>query len=111
MTSIHFRPDDGGLQALKKDNAADQPTRAVSAPAATASTHSVTEQPPSAQPGTLHPPVYQGVERRKGERRREQQRILLDTRSKRERRRQPQDQHQDQPDAGDAPKVGVDLYT
>lgn len=109
MTNIHFRPDDGGLQGLKKDNAADPPTRTVSASTPTAGAHSVTDQPPSARDTAAA--VYQGVERRKGERRKVQQRILLDTRSKRERRCQPQDQPQDQPDGGDAPKVGVDLYT
>ncbi len=107
MTSIHFRPDDGGLQALKTDNATGQPTRAVSAPAATTGPHSVTDQPPSAPPADPARVVYQGVERRTGERRKEQQRILLDTRNKRERRRQLPDQV----DAGDTPKVGVDGYT
>lgn len=106
MTSIHFRPDDGGLQALKKDNAGDRPARAVSAPAAAAGAHSVTDQAPSPRPDTHCSPAYQGVERRKGERRKEQQHILLDTRGKRERRCQPQVQA----DGGEEPKVGVDLY-
>lgn len=106
MTNIHFRPDDSGLQALKKDNTTDRPVRAVSAPAATTAIQSVTDQA-SATPSGAHPPAtYQGAERRTGERRKGQQRILLDTRSQRERRRQPRDQ----PDTDDVPKVGIDQY-
>ncbi|MFA7593185.1 MAG: hypothetical protein WCY26_05520 [Thiohalobacteraceae bacterium] len=106
MTNVHFRPDDSGLQALKTDNTADRSVRAVSAPAATTAIQSVTDQPPAVSSGAHPPATYQGPERRTGERRKGQQRILLDTRSQRERRRQPRDQ------AGtdDVPKVGIDQY-
>ncbi len=110
MTSINLRPDDSGIQSLKKENTTSQPTpaREVSALAPSARAHSVTEQPPLPPQTQSQPAVYQGVERRKGERRKGEKRVILDTRDKRERRRQVKDA----PDIGDdVPKVGIDVYS
>lgn len=107
MTSITFRPDDSGVQSLKKDNATTPANRETGALQAIARIQAVSEQPPTA-PQLPALPVYTGPERRKGERRQGQQRVILDTRDKRERRRQPQ------PDANtgtDEIKLGVDIYS
>lgn len=109
MVNITFRPDDSGLQSLKKENTTPQTAREVTAPAAPARAHYVADQgqlPPQPQQ-TIE--EYKGVERRKGERRKGKQRIILDTRDNRERRRQQQtteEKDQQQPTS----KVGIDVY-
>lgn len=108
MVNITFRPDDSGLQSLKKENTAPQSTREVTAPAPSARAHSVADQgqlPPQPQQ-TLQ--EYKGVERRKGERRKGQQRIILDTRDNRERRRQQSTPEEEQEQTNGP--VGIDLY-
>lgn len=107
MTSITFRPDDSGLQSLKKDNASTPPNRETVAVQASAGIPSINEQPATA-PQTPALPVFSGPERRKGERRQGQQRVILDTRDHRERRRQPQPETS----AGtDQPRIGIDIYS
>lgn len=106
MTSITFRPDDSGLQSLKKDNAAAPAERALSAVQAIARIRSIGAQGSAAQAPAATP--YTGPERRKGERRQGQQRVILDTRVHRERRRQsPPDTGSD---AGEV-KLGIDVYS
>lgn len=105
MTSITFRPDDSGLQALKKETTTGPANRELGAVQAIARIQSIGEQPP-APPQAPAAAVYTGPERRKGERRKGQQNVILDTRGKRERRRQAQADV-----AGDEEiKVGIDVY-
>ena len=106
MTSITIRPDDGGLQSLKKDNATTPANRETGAVQAIARIQSINEQPPT-PPQAPVISVYTGPERRKGERRQGKQRVILDTRDHRERRRQPQ------PEPGsdaDEIKIGIDVF-
>ncbi|MFN2309597.1 MAG: hypothetical protein ABR553_07660 [Gammaproteobacteria bacterium] len=86
MTSINLRPDDSGLQSLKRDNTTSPIARAVSALLPSAATRPVSGFPPT-PPETPPRPQYTGPERRRDERRKAQQRVILDTRDKRERRR------------------------
>lgn len=107
MTSITFRPDDSGVQSLKKDNATAPANRETGAVQAIARIQSISEPPPTA-PQAATQAMYTGPERRKGERRQGQQRVILDTRDHRERRRQPQPEA----DAGaDEVRIGVDIYS
>lgn len=108
MTSITFRPDDSGLQSLKKENAVTPAERALSAVQAIARIRAVSGQ---GQVAAQQPPAatqYTGPERRKGERRQGQQRVILDTRTHRERRRQPSPEAPH--DAAEA-KLGIDVYS
>ncbi|HEY9198500.1 MAG TPA: hypothetical protein VIR60_03970 [Gammaproteobacteria bacterium] len=106
MTSITLRPDDSGLQSLKKENAAAPANRELGAVQAIARIQSISEQPPMA-PQPAPTAVYTGPERRRGERRQGKQRVILDTRDHRERRRQPQ---ADNGSAADEIKIGIDVY-
>lgn len=107
MTSITVRPDDSGLQSLRRENCAAPAEQALSAAQAIARIRAVGGQEQRAdQPQA--PAQYAGPERRQGERRQGQQRVILDTRSKRERRRQPP------PDDGgsaDDVRLGIDVYS
>lgn len=104
MTSINLRPDDSGIQSLKKENTASPVERAVSALLPTTRTPAVSEYPPT--PPQPQIPAYTGPERRRGERRKNQQPVILDTRDKRERRRNTQDSAEPQPEE----IRGVDVY-
>lgn len=87
MTSINLRPDDLNIQSLKRDNEAPATTRAVSPTAPSPRVHGSEEQ---VAPGQHPPPprVERRGDRRTGEDRRKRQiPVILDTRSKRERRR------------------------
>lgn len=107
MTSITIRPDDSGLQSLRKENAAAPTEHASSAAQAIARIRAVSGQTQSAVQ-TPAPEQYTGPERRKGERRQGQQRVILDTRTKRERRRQlPPDDN----GTADEVKRGIDVYS
>lgn len=106
MVNITFRPDDSGIQSLQQENTRGQTAREVNPLTATNRTQTATEQDTAPNPQATPAPVYRGVERRKGERRKQQQRIILDTRDKRDRRRQAQDENQDAP----APRRGIDVY-
>lgn len=108
MTSINLRPDDNGIQSLKKENATREPAREVSATAPAARTHTLTEKTPLPPQMELPITPYKGVERRKGERRKSEQSVILDTRIKRERRRQAQDAA---PTEDGTPKIGIDVYS
>lgn len=106
MTSITIRPDDSGLQSLKLENATAPANRATEAVQAIARIQSISRQLPT-EPQSPATAVYTGPERRKGERRQNKQRVILDTREHRERRRQPQ------PETGgdaDEIKIGIDVY-
>lgn len=106
MTSITIRPDDSGLQSLKKETITGPANREPGAVQAIARIQSIAEQPP-APPQAPATAVYTGPERRKGERRKGQQKVILDTRGNRERRRQPQ------PEAvsgEEEVKIGIDVY-
>lgn len=106
MTSITVRPDDGGIQSLKKENRAPATARELVPAAATNRTQSTPEYPPT-PPQTQARPAYKGPDRRKGERRQtKKKKLILDTRDKRERRRQIQDAD----DVEDAPKIGIDVF-
>lgn len=105
MTSINFRPDDSGLQSLKKENTSAPSSRELGAITPYGRTQAIQEDPPT-PPQAQALPAYAGPERRKGERRKDQARVILDTRDKRERRRQAQDM----PDADDIPKIGIDEF-
>lgn len=104
MTSINLRPDDSGIQSLKKENTASPVERAVSALLPTSRAQPVSEYPPT--PPQHQIPVYTGPERRRGERRKGQQPVILDTRDRRERRRNPQDSTEPQPEE----IRGIDVY-
>lgn len=104
MTSINLRPDDSGIQSLKKENTASPVERAVSALLPTTRTQPVSEYPPT--PPQPQIPAYTGPERRRGERRKHQQAVILDTRDKRERRRNAPSATTDE----DPPKQGIDVY-
>ena len=106
MTSITVRPDDGGIQSLKKENRTPTASRELG-PATPASRTQSTQEYPPTPPQTQTRPAYKGPDRRKGERRQfKKDRLILDTRDKRERRRQIQDAE----DVEDAPKIGIDVY-
>ena len=107
MTSITFRPDDSGLQSLQKENAAAPAERALSAVQAIARIRSIGAQGRAATQAPGATP-YTGPERRKGERRQGQQRVILDTRGHRERRRQSPAEAGG--DAGEV-KLGIDVYS
>lgn len=110
MTSITVRPDDGGIQSLKKENRAPATTRELGPAAPINRTQSTQEYPPT-PPQTRARPTYKGPDRRKGERRQtKKDRLILDTRDKRERRRQIQNVNQDAKDIEDAPKIGIDVF-
>ena len=106
MTSITFRPDDSGLQTLQKENTATPAERTLSAVQAIARIRSIGAQGRSAAQAPAATP-YSGPERRKGERRQGQQRVILDTRAHRERRRQPPSEADS--NAGEI-KLGIDVY-
>lgn len=107
MTSITIRPDDGGIQSLKKENNATSTARELSPLSPTNRTQPAQEYPPTppqAQAQTQS--AYRGPDRRRGgERRKTKDQVILDTRDKRERRRQLQDDE----DLEDAPKIGIDV--
>jgi hypothetical protein len=105
MTSITIRPDDSGIQSLKKDNDASSRAREVGQLSPTNRTQSTQEYPPT-PPQTQTQAVYRGPNRRKGERRKTKDQVILDTRDKRERRRQVQDIDTIE----DAPKIGIDVF-
>ncbi len=106
MTSITIRPDDSGIQSLKKENSATPSTRELGPTLPSNRSQTVQEYPPT-PPQTQALPTYKGPDRRKSERRQtKKDRLLLDTRGKRERRREPQDTD----DIEDAPKIGIDVF-
>jgi hypothetical protein len=105
MTSINLRPDDSGVQSLKKENTSSPLERAVSALSPVNRTQPVTEYPET-PPQNPAQPVYTGPERRRGERRKSTQPVILDTRDKRERRRNAQPAAQ----AEEEPRQGIDVY-
>ncbi|MGA7802315.1 MAG: hypothetical protein WCC36_16070 [Gammaproteobacteria bacterium] len=97
MTSLNIRPDDMGLQSLKR---ADSPASAAPAPLSAsrpaAAVHSEAQTP--------QPPVKQArQERRKGERRKRNLPVLLDTRGQRDRRRTTDD-------GAEAGPAAIDVY-
>ncbi len=105
MSIINFRPDDSGLQTLKKENTTSPANRALQGITASVRLQPVGEQlftPPQAP----FLASYSGPERRRAERRVGQARVILDTRDKRERRREAKDQSSEV----DLPKVGIDVY-
>lgn len=105
MSIINFRPDDSGVQTLKQENATSPANRELHGLTASVRVQPIDEHPQTPPQAPLLP-VYSGPDRRKGERRQGQARVILDTRDKRERRRQAQDQQATE----DAPKVGIDVF-
>lgn len=105
MSIINLRPDDSGIQSLKNENAGSPVERAVSALLPTSRARPVGSYPP---PPSQEPPAptYTGPERRRGERRKSQQQVILDTRDKRERRRNAQGAADPEPEE----KRGIDVY-
>ncbi len=96
MTSINLRPDDLNIQSLKRDNEAPAATRPVSPGAPAPRVHGSGEQVAPGQPAPA-PRVERRGDRRGGvDRRQRQIPVILDTRSKRERRRSG-DADSDQP--------------
>ncbi|MBI5463119.1 MAG: hypothetical protein HY941_13115 [Gammaproteobacteria bacterium] len=106
MSIINFRPDDGGVQSLKQENATSPANGELRGLTASVRIQPVDEQPRTPPQAPLLPVTYSGPERRQGERRLDKQRVILDTRDNRERRRQAQDQ----PTTEDVPKVGIDVF-
>ncbi len=106
MSIINFRPDDSGVQSLKKENITSPSNPALYGLTATARLQPTSEHP-HAPPQAPFLPNYTGPERRRGERRQAQQQVILDTRDKRERRREADDQTGS---AEDSPRVGIDVY-
>jgi hypothetical protein len=105
MSIINFRPDDSGVQALKKENLTSPANQALQGLTASVRIQPVDDQPHT-PPQTPFLATYSGPERRRAERRLGQARVILDTRDKRERRREAQDQLSEE----DIPKVGIDVY-
>ena len=106
MSIINFRPDDGGVQTLKKENSTSPANRELHGLNASVRIQPVEELPRTPPQAPLVPTAYVGPERRKSERRQGKQRVILDTRDNRERRRQAGDQQTSE----DVPKVGIDVY-
>ncbi len=104
MSIINFRPDDSGVQTLKKDNATAPTMQALHSLGASVRIQPADDHPRT--PPVPYQPNYAKAERRKGERRNAQARVILDTRDKRERRREAEDQLS----KDDAPKVGIDVF-
>ena len=102
--AINFRPDDSGLQSLKQENA--KATQRVTEPLQAITRIQAIGNQARNPPETQTPAPYTGPERRQGERRKDQARVILDTRTKRERRRQVAGP----PDGDEEPKRGIDVY-
>ncbi len=84
MTTINMKPDDVGLQRLRIDDDAPSSTKQV---VATAPSRPVTKN--RAPDEKIHPISVErrrGQDRRMGDRRTKSRKVLLDTRSHRERR-------------------------
>lgn len=105
MTSITIRPDDSGIQSLKKENSASSTARELGQLSPTNRAQPVQEYPPTPPEAKVRA-VYRGPDRRKGERRQTKDQVILDTRDKRERRRQIQATD----DAEYPPKIGIDVF-
>lgn len=103
--NTNYRPDDLGTRALERENTGPKETRAVSAAAPKPAIAGTGSRPqPESPPPSLQP---QRRERRKGADRRQRDiPVLLDTRSNRERRRNPETVDEDEP-----PKRGIDVFT
>lgn len=101
---INFRPDDSGLQSLKQENT--KATQRVTEPLQAITRIQAIGNQPRNPPETQTPTPYAGPERRQGERRKGQARVILDTRAKRERRHHVVDS----PDDDEEPKRGIDIY-
>lgn len=106
MSIINFRPDDSGVQSLKKENATRPANQALQGLTASARIQPIEEQPRTPPHAPLLPVTYSGPERRKGERRQKQAAVILDTRDNRERRRQPHAYPGEESDS----KQGIDTY-
>lgn len=95
MTTLNIRPDDTGLQSIKRTAGAATASPAPLSPSAPSTAiHSEARQP--------LPAIEQRRERRKGERRKRNLPVLLDTRSQRDRRRNGVD--------ADTGPTGIDIY-
>lgn len=105
MTSITVRPDDSGIQSLKKENSVPSTARELGQLSPTNRAQPVQEYPPTPPEARVRT-VYRGPDRRKRERRQTKDQVILDTRDKRERRRQAQDTDNTE----DAPKIGIDVF-
>ena len=103
--NLNYRPDDLGTRALERENTGPKNTKAVSATAPKPAIAGTEARPePDPPPPALQP---RGQERRKGRDRRQRDiPVLLDTRSHRERRHNPEDNAEDEP-----PVRGVDVFT
>jgi hypothetical protein len=97
VTSLNIRPDDTGLQSIKRtDSAASASPAPLSPSAPAAPVHGGGRQ---SQPA---PAIERRRERRKGERRKRNLPVVLDTRSRGDRRRNGAD--------ADSGPTGVDIY-
>lgn len=84
MTTVNLNPDDAGLQRLRIDDEAPGSTKPV---AATAPPRPVSKnRAPDEKIQPINVERRRGPERRMGDRRNRSRRVLLDTRSHRERR-------------------------
>lgn len=86
MTSITPPPDDIGLQRLKLDNAAPGTARAVTSPRPAGGVPESRPAPRQAEAETVTPVERRQGERRHGERRQRNLPVVLDTRSRQDRR-------------------------
>ncbi len=108
MTRITPPADDLGRQLLQIENRKPTQARAVGETAATAPVRDTERQAPGSAPArTEGPPKVERRrgERRQGDRRRRQQPMFIDTRSGRDRRRNPGKRHTDQAAAA----TGIDV--
>lgn len=102
--NTNYRPDDLGTRALERENSGPRETPAVNATAAKPAIQGTAERAQPEQP--LIGPQPRRRERRKGEDRRKRDiPVLLDTRSKRERRRNPEDESEEETIRG------IDVFT
>ncbi len=112
MTRIESRADDAGVQRLKNENEAPATTRALTgiAPSARINEHpgarQYAEERAAEQTAAGKPPV----ERRKGDRRKHERDVWLDTRSKHDRRRRPE-VVEDQETGEVRATGGIDIFT
>ncbi len=108
MVGFITNPDDNGIRALMRDNKKSDTTKAVTPTEATLRVRAVGErQPDEEQRREQSHPQYRGPERRSGkDRRNEQDKVMLDTRTNRERRRNltPEDVNQEE-----IPVRGIDI--
>lgn len=106
MAGINFRPDDLGLRSLIRENNQGRQATAVTPTEAAQHVRSTEERGERRE--DMPASQYHGPERRRGkDRRKEERDVLLDTRTKRERRRNLNPSYREEEE--DIPVRGIDI--